>query len=404
MARAPRPLQTGWAEAGGDPAGDDSVRSASEGKRAAWPEFFFDLVFVFSFTQVSRLLQATGSWRRLGFAIVVLVPMYWAWVGTSIYANRRNVENARGTLGIFALGLGSLGMALAVPGADSSRGLLFGCSYFYLRIVLAVLAFPDYRGRRRNPYTVGAVVSGPLLLAGGFATGTLRVVLWTAAAVADLSAPFVFRRTLARVQYDTAHLTERFALLIIAALGVSLVQIGGRAADQPLSPERLVAVAAAYGLAGSLWWAYFVVAVRGLQQALSEARVQIEVIRPALSWGHLPFICGIIAVTVGLTEVVTVPSVQLRPYAALLLTGGCALYLAGFGFIRWRLMRTVSWRRLGAAAACLCLLPVARLMPAQAVLLTLLGITAALNLIEGVIVRRSGLGHVVHLGGPPPDS
>jgi low temperature requirement protein LtrA len=380
------------------------VRATPEGKRAAWPEFFFDLVYVLSFTQVARLLQTTDNWRYLGFAVIVLVPLYWGWVGTSIYANRRDVENARDTLGIFTLGLGSLGMALAVPGVSGTRGALFGCSYLFLRIVLALLAFPDYRGARRNPYTVGVVVSGPLLLAGGFATGPTRVVLWAVAGVADLSAPFVFRRSLARIRYDTAHLSERFGLLVIIALGVSLVQIGERAAEQPLGPARLVAVAAAYALAGSLWWAYFVVSIRGLRQVLSGAEVQIEVIRPALSYGHLPIIGGIIAVIGGLTEVVTAPTGQLRSRAALLLIGGCALYLAAFGFIRWRLVRSVAWHRLSAAVACLCVLPIARLLPANAVLLTLLGITAALNLFEGLQVRRGGLRQVVDLGRPRQES
>jgi low temperature requirement protein LtrA len=380
------------------------VRATPEGKRAAWPEFFFDLVYVFSFTQVARLLQARDDWRYLGLAVVVLVPLYWGWVGTSIYANRRDVENARDTLGIFAIGLCSLGMALAVPGVTGTRGALFGCSYFLLRIALALLAFPDYRGARRNPYTSGAVVSGPLLLVGGFVPGPARVVLWAVAGVADLSAPFVFRRTLGRIRYDTTHLSERFGLLVIIALGVSLVQIGGRAAEQPLGPARLVAVAAAYALVGSLWWAYFVVAIRGLRQVLSGAEVQIEVIRPALSYGHLPIIGGIIAVIVGLAEVVSAPTGQLRSHAALLLTGGCALYLAAFGFIRWRLARSLGWLRLGAAAACLCVLPIAPFMPANAVLLTLLGITAALNLFEGLQVRRGGLGRVVDVGRRPRKS
>lgn len=95
---------------------------------------------------------------------------------------------------------------------------------------------------------------------------------------------------------------------------------------------------------------------------------------------------------------VTAPTGQLRSHAALLLIGGCALYLAAFGFIRWRLVRSVGWHRLGAAAACLCVLPVARWVPANAVLLTLLGITAALNLFEGLQLRRGGLGRVVDLG------
>jgi low temperature requirement protein LtrA len=115
-------------------------------KRVTWAELFFDLVFVFAVTQVSALLHHDPSWAGAGRALIVFVPVWWAWVGTTVHANRHDVDNPRDILGIFALGLGSLGLALAVPQAYAERGWLFGAAYLFLRLVLGVLVFRDWRG------------------------------------------------------------------------------------------------------------------------------------------------------------------------------------------------------------------------------------------------------------------
>src|SRR5436190_112602 len=128
-------------------------------KRVTWAELFFDLVFVFAVTQVTALLHRDGSsWAGAGRALIVFVPVWWAWVGTTVHANRHDVESARDTLGIFALGFGSLGMALAIPGAYGHRGVLYGAGYLALRLVLGVLVFRDWQGIRVNSFSVGALV------------------------------------------------------------------------------------------------------------------------------------------------------------------------------------------------------------------------------------------------------
>jgi low temperature requirement protein LtrA len=358
-------------------------------KRVTWAELFFDLVFVFAVTQVSALLHHDPNWVGAGRALVVFVPVWWAWVGTTVHANRHDVDTTHDTFGIFTLGLGSLGMALAVPGAYGDRGLLFGASYLFLRIVLAVLVFGQWREVRLNAFTVGVGVTGPLLLAGGLTHGTARLVLWAVAAATDLLAPRVLRRRLARVRFDVNHLPERFGLFLIIALGESVVQIGVAASAGPLTPRRLVATAAAYVLACSLWWVYFVFAARAVRYALAQARIQTDVMRPVFSYGHLLFISGIVAVAVGLAEVVAGSEHRLAWGPAGLLVGGCALYLATFGYTRWRMFRTVSWTRLSAAAACLAVLPFATAVPGLAVLLALVAVTVALNVAEAAIVRRA---------------
>jgi low temperature requirement protein LtrA len=97
-------------------------------KRVTWVELFFDLVFVFAVTQVSSLRHADHTWPGVGRAVVVFIPMYWAWVGTSMHANLHDVDQPRGRAGVFTVGLCGLFMALAVPAAYTARGLLFGAS------------------------------------------------------------------------------------------------------------------------------------------------------------------------------------------------------------------------------------------------------------------------------------
>jgi len=356
-------------------------------KRVTWAELFFDLVFVFAVTQVSALLHHDHSWAGVGRALIVFVPVWWAWVGTTIHANRHDVDSPYDTIGIFTVGLGSLGLALALPGAYADRGLLFGGSYLFLRLVLAVLVFRDWRGMTLNSFSVGAFVTGPLLLLGGLAHGTPRIVLWALAATTDLVTPRLLRSRLAVVRFDAAHLPERFGLFLIIALGESLVQVGAVAAAGPLSVGRLAATVAAYALACSLWWVYFVFAARAVRYAMEVAQIHAEVIRPVFSYGHLLFICGIIGVAVGLSETVGAPGRHLGWGPAGLLVGGCALYLATFGYTRYRMFGAISWTRLSGAAGCLLVLPFARLVPGLVVLLALVLVTVALNGTEAVIVR-----------------
>ncbi|HEX9338196.1 MAG TPA: low temperature requirement protein A, partial [Pseudonocardiaceae bacterium] len=177
--------------------------------RVTWAELFFDLVFVFAVTEVSTLLRGDHTWLGVGHALVVFVPIYWVWVGTCVYANTHTVTTAVDRLGIFAIGLVGLFMALAVPVAYHGGGVLFGVSYLAARIVLFALA---RRGGGVLPvtYAVALLVSGPLLVIGGFLPATARVLVWTAAAVTDLATPALGRRLLLRVRFAPGHLAERF--------------------------------------------------------------------------------------------------------------------------------------------------------------------------------------------------
>jgi low temperature requirement protein LtrA len=357
--------------------------------RVTWAELFFDLVFVFAVTEVSTSLRGDQTWLGVAHAIVVFVPIYWVWVGTCVYANTHMIDTATDRLGIFAIGLMGLFMALAVPDAYHSRGVLFGGSYLAARLVLLWLA---RRGGGQAPitYSVAVLVSGPLLVIGGFLPSTVRALVWAVAAVTDLASSALGRRLLARVQFAPGHLAERFGGFLIIALGESIVAIGApAAAERRLSPGTLGAVAAAFVLACALWWVYYVFAAGAVRHSLETSPTRGDIIRRVLSYGHLSFIGAVIAVAVGLAQVIGHPDTRLAAGSAGLLFGGCALYLATFGYTRWRMFRTVSRTRLSAAAAVLVLSPVALVVPALAALSGLAVVVVVLNVVEHWIVNRA---------------
>jgi low temperature requirement protein LtrA len=368
--------------AGAGPPRSGRTRAVPQ-RLVTWVELFFDLVYVFVITQVAALLRTDQSAAGVLQAVVVFVPIYWAWVGTSIYADTHEVDALVDRLGLFVVGLASLIMAMAVPGAYGNRGVLLGASYLAARLVLAALALRGpFRAVPLNPYTIALVVTGPLVFIGGFLTGPARVTLWFIAAATDLLAPRLTRRGLARIPFDPAHLPERFGLFFIIALGDSIVAVGAVAAALPLTPLRLLAVAGAYGLVFGLWWVYFHLAASAIRQAMEEAPAPTEVMRPALTYGHLIFIASVVAVAVGLAEVVAEPAMPLHDGAAGLLCGGVGLYLATFAYTRWRLYRRISYTRLGGAALSIAIIAVATMLPAVIAVLLLALVVVVVNVAE----------------------
>ncbi|MFF7455077.1 low temperature requirement protein A [Kitasatospora sp. NPDC008115] len=357
-------------------------------KRVTWAELYFDLVFVFAITQVSGLLHHHHDWAGVARALVVFVPVYWCWVGTTVQANIRDVDTARGRLGILAVGLTGLVMALAVPGAYEGRGVLLGAGYWAARIVLLLLVV-RIPGAWRGPYGVGALVSGPLLVAGGLLPEGPRVVLWALAALCDLSAPVVFRRRLANVSYHPAHMPERFALFLLVALGESIVGIGATAAAARLDAAELVSVTAAFTISAGLWWQYFVHAADAMRYAVEVADSRRDVVRRVFQYGHLALVAGVIAVAVGFGETVADPRAALGAGSVALLYGGCGLYLLTFGYTRWMMFRSVATTRVVAAAVVLALAPLMVRWPAITALVALAVVLVALNVVEHLRVART---------------
>jgi low temperature requirement protein LtrA len=236
---------------------------------------------------------------------------------------------------------------------------------------------------------VSIALTGPMLIAGAFVHGDGRVAIWGIAALLDLATPTVFRDRLRSMHLNPDHLAERFGLFVLIALGESVVSVGTSTPDD-LTFAQGAAVTAAFTLSCGLWWVYFHFAADAMRHAMATAKVQLDITRLVLSYGHLSFIGAIILVAVGLRESIAEPGHALSWALAGLLIGGTALYLASFGFTRWAMFRLVSWTRLGAAAVVVALLPVAPRVPALATLTGLALVLAGLNTVELMRVEQIG--------------
>lgn len=380
-------------EAAAQPAtGTEAGGPASE-KGVTWAELFFDLVFVVAVTKMSTLVGRDHSGAGLLRSLIVFVPIYWMWVGTSIQTNL--VDNSKPVLHlrIFGVALAGMFMALALPDVYGRDGMVFAAAYWAGRVVLGA---PQLRrsGRRivlpLNGFTVSMVVTGPLLVIGALVYGDAREAVWAAAAVVDLASPTVLRARLRRVHFDAAHLAERFGLFVLIALGESVVAVGTSTAPGQVTVGQGSAVAAAFAFSCGLWWVYFHFAADAMRHSLATAKVQLDITRLVLSYGHLSFIAAIIVVAVGLRASIVHPGQHLTWAVTGLLFGGTALYLATFGFTRWAMFRLVSYTRLTTSAVVLALLPFAPEVPALASLMGLAVVLAALNAAELIRHERSG--------------
>jgi low temperature requirement protein LtrA len=363
-------------------------------KRVTWAELFFDLVFVFAVTEVSTLLAHDRSGAGLLRAVIVFVPCYWLWVGTSIQVNQRDISRPSLRLAVFAVALAGIFMALAIPRAYTGLGLLFALAYWAGRIVLGAGQLRDAARSGVlpvNPFTLSMAVTGPLLVIGALLPAGPREAVWAVAAALDLASPTLLRSRLKLMHFDAAHLAERFGAFVLIALGESVVAIGAAAvsADR-ISLASGVAVAATFVLTCGLAWVYFHFAADAMRHSLATARVQTDITRLVLSYGHLLFIAAIIMVAVGMRQAVVHPGDPLGAAGSALLAGGTALYLATFGFTRWAMFRLVSWTRLTAAAGVLLFLPLAIKLPALAALAVLAAGVAALNVVEYARVEKIG--------------
>ena len=329
-------------------------------KRVAPLELFFDLVFVFALTQVTKLMADDPSWTGLGQGMLVLAALWWAWGAYAWLTNYIAAEEDLERLLMFAVMGAFLVAALAVPEAFDEHALLFAVAYAvarWLHIFIFAEANEDVDAAdaiRRLART--ALPAPALLIISAFLDGTPQTLLWVAALAIDFSGPFVFGVRGFRV--SPGHFAERFALIVIIALGESIVAIGTGIQGEL---DAGIVGGALLGLvvACALWWAYFdvvaLVSERHFREASGERLLRIA--RDSYSYLHLPMIAGIVLVALGVKKAIGHVEDPLETVPAVALFGGIALYYAGHLGFRLRNVRTLNRPRLVAALACLCLIP-----------------------------------------------
>jgi low temperature requirement protein LtrA len=386
------------------------ARNTGQEQRATTLELFYDLVFVFAITQVSHLVLDDLRWQGVGHAALALLVVWWAWNYTTWVTNELDTDSAVVRLVLIGVMFGSLLMAVAIPEAFGTHGLLFAGSYVAIQVGRhTFLTFGSAEAgtierERAGRILAWFVASGVLWIAGGLAHGSTRTLLWVVALAIDYLAPLVLywvpgRKMLTPSSWDveTAHFSERFQLFVIIALGETVVITGATTSSLDLDLARLTAFGLAFASTAALWWLYF-----GWVATVAERRLELEsdttrLARDAYTYLHAGIVGGIVLTAIGDELVIAHPTETLPGDELAIVIAGPVLYLLAHVVLRLRMSRTISRKRLGGAVACLAVAAVAPFAPALVVAALLVGVLVTVIVLERVAeARRRGR------GAPPP--
>jgi low temperature requirement protein LtrA len=305
-------------------------------------ELFFDLVVVFAITQVTGFLSADPTWGGLLRGMLLLGALWWAWAAYAWLTNTLNPEEGAVRLVVFGAIGAMLIVSLAVPKAFGTGGVVFGIAYFIVRALHLVLYAIAGRGDRDLLRAVVRVVPtstiGPgLLVVAGFFDGAPQLAIWGAALAFDYLGVLVGHMRGWRVSPE--HFVERHGLVVIIALGESIVAIGVGAAGLPLNAGLIVAALLGIAVIAAIWWSYFDWVVFVAQARLSEATgaARAALARDLYSYLHLPMVAGIVLFALGLKTTLSNVDGSLPSIPALGLCGGVALYLLAHVALRLRI-------------------------------------------------------------------
>jgi low temperature requirement protein LtrA len=366
-----------------------------EEERVTPLELFFDLVFVLAITQCTALMSHDTSWEGVAQGLLILGVLWWAWTAYAWLTSVVDPEEGAVRIAIFAAMAAFLIVAICVPDAFGSLALEFAVAYGAVRtahIALFLLASREDPGLRHSVLglAVSTAVGVGILVAASLFDGTAQLAIWGAALAFDLSGPYFFIDA-SGWRLVPGHFAERHGLIMIIALGESIVAIGV-GAESHLTVGIAAAAVVGVALAAAMWWIYFDIVALVSAQRLERApagRERNELARDSYSYLHLPMVAGIVLVALALKKTLADVDHPFEVVTAFALLGGVALYLLGLVAFRLRHVHTLNRHRFVLAILMFALLPLATELPALA---TVSIVTAILAVMIAYETRHYGEG------------
>ena len=356
-------------------------------------ELFFDLVFVFALTQVTARLSDDLSWGGLLRGLLVLAAIWWAWAAYAWLTNEVDTRKRSVRLVTFFAMASMLLASLAIPGAFEGDALLFALAYLGVRLAhigLFAAATDDVDVQQAARALATTAATAPLLLVVAAAfDGAAQVGIWIVALAIDYVGGAL--RGIEGWRLSPGHFAERHSLIVIIALGESIVAIGVGAEGIDLDAGALAAATLGILLSAALWWTYFDGALERVIARLRSltGRARNTTARDSFSFIHLPLVAGIVLLALGVKKTLGDVDEPLKAVAAFGLCGGVALYLAADVAFRRRSLGELDGQRLVAAAAALALTLLAVELPALASLACVFAVAAALVVYETIRPARA---------------
>jgi low temperature requirement protein LtrA len=323
--------------------------------RVSTLELFFDLVFVFTITQLTASLVHHPDGTGLGQVALMLAAIWWMYSGFAWLTNAVTPDRTALRLPLLAGMAAFFVISLTIPTAFDGDGVVFACAYIAVIAIHTLLYMQSARWSVTGVWSFARmnVVAAALILAGAIIGGSWQYILWGAAVS-------IFAITPALVPEESgwirpSHFVERHGLVIIVALGESVVAVGIGASELEVTGELLLVAVLGLALSAALWWVYFGGDDEEAEEALLAMRPtkrEFFATNIAYYWAHLLLLLGIVADAAGLEEAIGHPFDPLDFAFALALAGGTALYLCGHALFRLFLgLRFKPWRGLAVVLA-----------------------------------------------------
>jgi low temperature requirement protein LtrA len=384
--------------------GPIKAEETSEDQPVTTLELFFDLVFVFALTQITALMAHDLTWPGVFRGLLLVGLLWWSWIGFSWICNlvKADEGSVRGVM--LAAMAAMFVMALSIPEAfhDRPGGLpgpvVVAIAYFAFRamhlLMFWLIADGDRVLRRTLLRFAPSMLAGTalLLVASQFHGGT-QTLLWALALAADYGGTYLIDARGWRLR-SPAHFAERHGLIVIIALGESIVAIGVGVTDLPISWPILIASVLGLAVSAALWWIYFDATVLYGEQALAAEPLETrpKLARDAYTFLHFPMVAGIVLLALGLKKVLEYVGDTGHHHLADPLKGiglyalffGVVLYLLGHVGFKWRTTRRLGVSRLITAALAVVAVVALGNAPALAQLAVLTALLTGLVAFESV--------------------
>ena len=379
------------------------ARSASDGGRVSTFELFFDLVFVFAFTQVTQFMVVTHSAIGVLQAMTMLGFLWWSWSSYGWLANQSRVD--RGILragmivamcAVFVLALAIPTAFVRIPGALNAA-LVIAIAYFVIRLIHQLLYFiaaGDDRALKRQVLrsSITMWISLVLMVVGALLGGIPQTGIWLFAFVADMLITWLTSREGDWRIHSASHWSERHGLVVMLALGESVVAIGEGSEHSSLTLQILGGAVIALLLTTFFWWLYFDAISIAAEKVLAgeDDRGRARLATEAFTLGHLLLVAGIVISALGVEEAMGVANGDgaFGLFGACALFGGTSLYLFAHALFWERVGGHWKVWRLAGATVLLVLIPVGAIVPSIAALGMTILICAIVAAVESVVYAR----------------
>jgi low temperature requirement protein LtrA len=322
-------------------------RTPGEGARVTAVELFFDLVFVFAVTQLSRSLRESLAPAGVVQVTLLLLAVWWVWIYTSWVTNWLDPERLAVRIALFVLIAAGLLLGVAIPNAFRTSGVLFAGAFVFMQVGRTLFTLWALRGgpvrlvRNFERILVWLALSGCAWIAGAAAQGESRFEWWAAALLIELLSPAVYFWTPGLGASSTAdwnveggHLAERCSLFVIIALGESLLVTGTSLGEVSLHGPAIAAFAVAVLDNVLMWWIYFDTGAERAQLRIRSCGDPGRAARLAYTYLHVLIVGGIIAAAAA-NQILLIEPRHASPTGLAVTLGGPACYLLGNALFKW---------------------------------------------------------------------